>query len=192
MTATVEAYPVAHGRCSHCGRTEGTWPAYLVIAAIQAWAAEHGRPPRANDWTKASPSHPTQNHVAYLFGSFALGIRAAGFEPGRPWGGGRNRGELRWTEEKIIEAMLDWVVREGRWPVIRDWQKATETTPSYATVIARFGTWNAARLAAGYSGNLKAHLHERATQGKKTGANVRRERNRLKPADRHNRNLAGV
>jgi transposase len=83
--------------CVNCANKERRiWTRESVIAAIQAWAAEHGRPPSAQDWMYSKNGHPAMTSV-YQSKSFpnapfrywADAIEAAGFE--RPGPGGRYR-----------------------------------------------------------------------------------------------------
>lgn len=179
---TIETYPVAANRCPCCGGAMSEWTAGRIIAAIRTYADQHGRPPTADEWRKSGGlEHPTNVTALRVFGTWNSALAAAGVTV-RP----RHSKGIVWTEKEIIDAMLDWVVKEGRWPVIRDWLYATDKTPSYRTVIDRFGTWNAARKAAGYTGSTHAQTRTRSTDGKK----VRRARRRADA--RRERRLAGV
>jgi hypothetical protein len=63
----------------------GTWTRETVVESMRAWAAEHGRPPRATDWTHAEQgAHPSSKTVYDLFGSWPAGLAAAGFSPSPP------------------------------------------------------------------------------------------------------------
>lgn len=59
----------------------GSWSEPMIIEAIQAWAAEHGRAPLYKDWERAGPTWPASSAAAHRFGSWNAAIRAAGFEP---------------------------------------------------------------------------------------------------------------
>lgn len=63
------------------------WPREKIIAAIQEWAAEHGRPPTAGDWKSKDPAgrRPTSAAVWTTMG-WADAVEEAGFP--RPVGGG--------------------------------------------------------------------------------------------------------
>ena len=75
--------------CWHCRPNEHrTWTREAVIAAIQAWAAEHGRPPGARDWLHADPDgrwpaasgiYRTVSNPTALFSRWAEAIEVAGF-----------------------------------------------------------------------------------------------------------------
>jgi hypothetical protein len=65
------------------GRGVPRWTREKVISAIQAWAAEHGRPPQQREATGAS-SLPNASSVREHCGSWADAIEQAGFpRPGR-------------------------------------------------------------------------------------------------------------
>ena len=163
MTATVEAFPVAHGRCPHCGADTAnrTWPAYLIVAAIQAWHVEHGKPPRANDWKRSGYDRPSLSTVIGVFGGWNRAIEAAGLVP-RTYGGMNGR-KPRWTRELIIEALLDWMASHGHWPTFDDFSTAQPGCPATGTVITHFGTWSKALKAAGYTGKPYARRRRKGT-----------------------------
>jgi hypothetical protein len=59
----------------------------VVVLAIQAFHARHGRPPRQLEWTRCDGTYPSAHQVARVFGTWKAGIVAAGFDPpaqGRP------------------------------------------------------------------------------------------------------------
>lgn len=84
-----------------------------------------------------------------VFGSFSAMLRIADIPPNKM---GR---QLKWTHERIIEAMLDWLGKYGRWPRFMEWKTATEDHPHARTVALRFGSWNAAKRAAGWNGRQR-------------------------------------
>lgn len=76
--------------CARCSKPTRYWTRERVIAAIQAWAAEHGEPPTAYDWQHADPDGrwpaassvyggPSRGHRARAFPSWADAVEAAGF-----------------------------------------------------------------------------------------------------------------
>jgi hypothetical protein len=67
--------------------TRSIWTKERIIAALQAWAVEHGRVPTSTDWARVAPDHPTAQTVSKVFGSWAEGVEQAGFE--RPTRGRR-------------------------------------------------------------------------------------------------------
>lgn len=71
---------------SHDERTKrkAKWTRDNVLAALRAWAEEHGRTPRQEDWFHASPAHPNFKTVADLFGGWRLALYEAGFLQRKP------------------------------------------------------------------------------------------------------------
>ena len=71
--------------------------------------------------------------------------------------------EGRWTRERVLDAMLRWNTRYGRLPSSYDWSStharrrggeplerlSTDDWPSAGVVTAVYGSWTAARAAAG-------------------------------------------
>ena len=69
--------------------------------------------------------------------------------------------ERRWTQERVVEAMLEWRRRYGRLPTSYDWSRTharrrggevlerlgTGDWPSAGVVTAVYGSWEAARAA---------------------------------------------
>jgi len=81
--------PGAPERCRPCSlakRREATpWPPERVIAALQAWVAEHGRTPVVSELGAAS-GLPSYHTLRARFGTAAAALAAAGIErrePGR-------------------------------------------------------------------------------------------------------------
>lgn len=174
------------GTCERCGaRTDGSngaakapricnacqadelhsnrnWTRPRVIAAIKAFAAEHGRPPFAPEWNhKGKPATvPYVTEVQREFGTWNAAIKAAGFAP-RPIGTyprdeewRRRMSEARriWTVEMVEESMRRFLIINGRVPLQAEMRKRTNgwDGPSDATVyrrIGRPGIWAAAQLA---------------------------------------------
>lgn len=99
------SYDNENGRCTRCVNAElhpKVWTREAIIAAIQKWAKEHGRPPSAKDWqgpgSGVDAGYPATSNVyrtrhrttfSNPFASWAEAIEAAGFE--RPELGGRYR-----------------------------------------------------------------------------------------------------
>ena len=71
------------------------------------------------------------------------------------------RSSAKWTKETIIAAIHEWVRLAGRAPAATDWNTGVAVTgdraalrragdwPATNTVVGKFGTWNAAIVAAG-------------------------------------------
>jgi hypothetical protein len=125
------------------------WTAEQIVAAIRRWAAEHGgRPPTYEQWEQGDPRsrRPTSLTVRNRFGSWAEGIRAAGYSPPRP-------ARSHWTAATIVDALQTWAAEHGRTPARRDWHLAAPGRPTAKIVSARMGSWSAALAAAGLPPN---------------------------------------
>lgn len=133
----VRAYPVSDGRCPHCGSTMPYWHPARVIAAARSWYERHGRSPSRTTWKHARPETPSAESVDLLFGRRAWSrmLELAGLPPAP------NGAPKVWTKERIIDAALDFLMREGRWPRKEDWGHATPANPHYSQAIREFGTW---------------------------------------------------
>lgn len=57
-------------------------------------------------------------------------------------------GTRRWTNEALIGALQSYTKRHGSPPTYRKWAKAAAGRPTAATVVKRFGSWNAGLTAA--------------------------------------------
>jgi Homing endonuclease associated repeat len=55
----------------------------------------------------------------------------------------------RYTDEEIVQQLIDCAARLGRSPSMREFSADPETTVHPQTVIEHFGSWNAAKRAAG-------------------------------------------
>lgn len=86
-------------RCRACNtkhqKDARRWTQGAVIAALQAWAKTHGKPPTSADWIRSGgDEHPARTtvyasneHYTAPFPSWAAAVEAAGFprpKPGRP------------------------------------------------------------------------------------------------------------
>jgi hypothetical protein len=59
-----------------------------------------------------------------------------------------HRGKDQWRPPEITHALRVWAERHGQAPHTSEWGHATPQHPNWSTVIARFGSWNAAIRAA--------------------------------------------
>lgn len=67
-------------------RWENNWTREKIVAAMQAWNAQHGSPPTALQWRGAGEGWPSRDTVEHHFGKWNMAIEAAGFTvltPGR-------------------------------------------------------------------------------------------------------------
>lgn len=62
------------------------WTREGILLSIQIFHSENGRTPKADEWIKAAPDHPTTSTVVKHLGSWSNAIEAAGFD--RPTRGG--------------------------------------------------------------------------------------------------------
>lgn len=129
-------------------REERRWTPEAIVAAIQTWAEEHGRPPRSHpDWTNAGPDHPASATVQYVFGLWADAVEAAGLP--RPFAGhnrygGKGGPPGGWTRESILNWIRDHA--DGDTP-----PTMPRTTGVAEAARREFGTWNHAVAAAGFT-----------------------------------------
>lgn len=68
-----------------------------------------------------------------------------------------------WTSERILVALREDAVRQGRSPKAREWMRSRPGRPTLTTVVERFGTWNAAILAAGLVPRPSSRPHSHLT-----------------------------
>lgn len=54
------------------------WTKAIVLEALQSWANEHDRAPKAADWAKATNEHPNFKTVTDLFGRWHVALHEAG------------------------------------------------------------------------------------------------------------------
>lgn len=57
------------------------WTREAMLAAIRAFAEEHGRAPAVKEWDRRTDDGPGRNAIAYEFGSWNRAITAAGLTP---------------------------------------------------------------------------------------------------------------
>lgn len=141
------AAAVVEGRCNCCGHRIITWTPEQIVLALFEFVDTHDRVPKASEWREGAADHPAQSSVAQMFGSWNRLLAAAGLADRAMW-----EKPTIWTREMVVAAILDFRVRENRWPVFRDWTKAKEGgrgsmgRPSAFTVAKLFGGWKAAIL----------------------------------------------
>lgn len=111
-------------RCVRCnniaqGAESKVWTSTAVVLAIQEWAAEYGEPPAVPDWNPHTAEHvlhdpararrfreaggqwPNFKTVYREWGSWNAAIKAAGFTPRAPHGGGGNGARHRSVRERV-------------------------------------------------------------------------------------------
>jgi transposase len=64
----------------------------------------------------------------------------------------RYSGGVKWTRDRVVEAMNSWATEHGRPPFSPEWCPPPRGSgwPSVSTVIRLFGSWNAAMEVAGF------------------------------------------
>lgn len=127
--------------------TEVFWTQEAILEAIRAYAKQHGHAPTTGLWKTNGYGHPHAITVWRAFPNlkFAEVVRLAGEVP-------LKHGPRRtWTNDRIAEAMLDWLLRTGRWPRQSEWARGGGGLfPCEQIVRKRFGTWKAAKQFAGW------------------------------------------
>jgi hypothetical protein len=154
-------------RCADCAaelkHSERHWTSETVVAAIQVFAARHGRPPTATECLHGERDGvPPVSIVQREFGSWLAGVRAAGFEvPGvgkyertdetrAKMSAAQSVAGIEWTPDLILAAIREWTYKHDTPPTAKTWRRAAMNHPAHTTVQRRFGSWNAAIAAAGY------------------------------------------
>jgi len=137
------AAAVAPGRCKCCGHKLAVWTPETIVSALHTWADKNGRVPTAVDWATGTADHPAQTTVCTMFGTWNKGLNAAGLADRA-----RMERDPVWTKDMIVAALLDFRVREGRWPSWREWAQAkgrrNRDRPASWSVVRAFGSWSAA------------------------------------------------
>jgi hypothetical protein len=133
------------------------WPQDLLIERLRTWSDTHGgHGPLSTDWSRqghpdyASGDWPSAGTVRRAFGSWERALRVAGVTPGP-------RHLRQWARELIIRRIRDWAsAHDGKGPSREDWSRGAPEPghdrgewPHASTVIARFGSFDAALDAAG-------------------------------------------
>ena len=80
--------------------------------------------------------------MTQLFGSWTAGLEAAGLPAAKP-------GAIKWTQQRIIEALQKDAEQHGSHPRAGDWRAKGHGRPTTEVVRRRFGTWADAIAAAG-------------------------------------------
>lgn len=123
-------------------RRQAGWSDEEIIAALQEWAARHGRSPNSCEWKPSTPDRPSSICVRRRFGSWEKALRRAGLKPNS------RRQHRYWSDQEVIDALRAWAKREGRPPRHKDWLRATLDHPCSVCVCKHFGSFPAALSAA--------------------------------------------
>jgi HNH endonuclease len=131
-----------------------------ALAAGRRWYAECGRPAAWWEWEHAEPGRPTSKTISRRWGWHAFWAEVVGTSPEQLYPTGdqakpaTHRHLLDWSCEEMLEALMAAHRVEGRWPLAREWEAATEEHPARRTYVRRFGSWAAAIEAADKTGRL--------------------------------------
>lgn len=163
---TVRAYLRA-GACTACGgpvvRTGSTGlcvqcasarrrrraPRDEIVAALRAWAAETGEPPRREEWVATDdpgskwareyPRWPRAMAVRTAFGHWNAALEAAGYAPHRQ----------EWEPDDMIGALRRFADEHGRPPTQEELASPPPGVPRAHHLIYEWGSFNQAVEAAG-------------------------------------------
>jgi DNA invertase Pin-like site-specific DNA recombinase len=123
-------------------RRQASWSDQEIIAALQEWAARHGRPPNSCEWLTGSPDRPSSLCIRRRFGSWERALKRAGLKPNQ-------RQQPRyWTNTEILDALKTWTERHGHPPKATDWTRAEPGRPCARSVTQRYGTFSGGLAAA--------------------------------------------
>jgi hypothetical protein len=106
-----------------------------IVAALQAWNAEHGAPAREQDWSHASavwrdawPRWLGAGTVLAVFGAWNAALEAAGLPTRR----------YAWAPEEALERLAAWAKTHGRPPTLAD-ARADPELPGLTTCQQLYG-----------------------------------------------------
>ncbi len=123
-------------------RRQASWSDHEILAALQEWAARHGRAPNSCEWLTGSPDRPGSLCIRRRFGSWERALKRAGLKPNA-------REQPRyWANAEILDAMKIWTERHGRPPKATDWTHAEPGRPCARSVTQRYGAFSAGLAAA--------------------------------------------
>jgi DNA invertase Pin-like site-specific DNA recombinase len=123
-------------------RRQAAWTNEEIIAALQEWAARHGRSPNSCEWLSFSPDRPGSLCVRRRFGSWEKALKRAGLKPNA------RRQHRFWTDQEILHAIKSWTKQNGRPPTHKEWIRAGRNRPCALSVTKHFGTFHAGLAAA--------------------------------------------
>ena len=124
---------------------ETGWTKKQIIKMLRKDTKRRGDPPTGEDWNKPAPGRPTTATVCTIFGSWRAALEAAGLLP-------TGVGEIRWTKERIVDALQADASAHGSHPRAQDWRSKGPGRPTAQVVRRRFGSWQAAITAADLHG----------------------------------------
>ncbi|MCA1700717.1 MAG: hypothetical protein LC790_18160, partial [Actinobacteria bacterium] len=134
-------WPAALGAAGLSHNGHGPWTPEQIIAALQRFRAERGRPPRAHDLRRravTAEGYPSASATQRAFGTFSNAVRSAGLHPGNP---------PPVSGDDALQALRRFHEENGRYPTAAQWRRAA-LRPGATTIIRRFGQWSRAIAAA--------------------------------------------
>lgn len=76
--ADPDHWQVALRIAGHGHRIGDRWSNPEIEHALRNWTTQHGRPPHVREWHRASPENPNYTTVIDRYGTWRLGLKAAG------------------------------------------------------------------------------------------------------------------
>lgn len=120
---------------------EPGWSKDRIIERLRYETDLNGDPPTKLDWLAEAPGRPGHSTVVSIFGSWTAALTAADLVAASP-------GEIKWTRERIIEALQADANEHGSHPRAQDWRSKGPGRPTTQVVRRRFGSWADAIYAA--------------------------------------------
>ena len=120
---------------------EPGWTKKQIIKMLREDTKRRGDPPTGEDWNKPASGRPTTPTVCAVFGSWRAALEAARLLP-------TGVGEIRWTKERIVDALRADASAHGSHPRAQEWRSKGPGRPTAQVVRRRFGSWQAAIAAA--------------------------------------------
>ncbi len=118
----------------------GFWNRESILAAIEAFASQHGRAPGWSDLEDPSFGLPSHSTLIEHFDSIETARLQAGLTD--PYAS-------QWNQATIITAIQEFENANQRAPTRAQWSKNTPEHPGFTAVERCFGSWRAGILAAG-------------------------------------------
>jgi hypothetical protein len=114
------------------------WSRDRILAVLRHFGRVHQRTPRHSELGSVG-GLPSAGTIIRCFGSLSEGFEAADLEPKR----------LHWDRESVTVALRTFAQDHGRAPTYREWARSGAGHPSAKTAARIFGSWSAAKIAAG-------------------------------------------
>lgn len=123
--------------------------------AFERFLNKEGRPPERRDFVNSKDIYPPFTIIYKLYGTWIFFLEDCGcYENSR----------IQWDEKNIITKIQEFFKEYGRIPKCKEF--INPKYPSYGTVANRFGSWNAAIVASGYTPYIPNDLYGSPTVAK--------------------------